>query len=488
MECNFLGHTFSTRFLICTLRKRDYADLQSGTWKTLMETVAQDARYMWETGVQSGCNPRYWGIVVGIIGDWPFLHKCAGFERSFNNIQKKVRVRKAPVGICHLCQAGQVDCPFEQIETRRPIWASTEFVQDPFAQPSPFTTQLLCVPGEEAGLFQFDWFHTMSLGVLKHYLGSVIALMSDQEQQGSIDERFASLSEKYRRWCHQNSERAFVMRLTKESINWENRSTYPTGSLHRGALSTVLMKWVASRFASETFPNEPLLSLAADACAAIQRCTRIIYRSGLWLEAGQCRLVAELGFQFLRRYSQMATMAKNDQRCFFIYQPKIHSLHHFCMTLWKAHQRNTWAVNPLGFSCQQSEDFIGRPSRLARRVTPQTPVLRRIMERYLLRAYREFVRSRYLVRPGWDEYKHSEDLTTFNSLRSISHSFKATSSTLSIMPRIQGVTWSTVGEENHLLQQLWGAWLKVANPWNLMKWKTSGFPRKPRVSTLTLYF
>jgi hypothetical protein len=115
-------------------------------------------------------------------------------------------------------------------------------------------------------------------------------------------------------------------------------------------------------------------------------------------------------------------------------------------------------------------------------------VLRRIMERYLLRAYREFVRSRYLVRPGWDEYKHSEDLTTFNSLWSISHSFKATSSTLSIMPRIQGVTWSTVGEENHLLQQLWGAWLKVANPWNLMKWKTSGFPRKPRVSTLTLYF
>ena len=398
MEVNFEGHTFTNRFLITSLRKRDYSDEHAETWQLLMESVAEEARFMWEVGVANPQGGRFWGVVVGIIGDWPFLHKCAGFSRSFNNIQKRVTVRTPPVGICHRCQAGQTQCPFEQIETRRPTWAATEHVQNTFLTPSPFATHLLHEPGKEASIWCYDWFHAMHLGVLKHYLGSVLALLSEEEAHGQIDERFAALSQDFKSWCHRNSRRAFVSKISKESISWETTSTYPTGSWHKGALSTVLMEYVEARFNRDSFPHQPLLGLAAEACHAIQRCSRLLYRSSLWLEPGECKLVAELGFLFLRRYSQMATMAKQMRRCLFIFQPKIHLLHHFMVDLHQAHQRGVCGVNPLGTSCQPSEDFIGRPARLSRRVTAQTPVLHRIMDRYLQSAYHHFIKAKYLIR------------------------------------------------------------------------------------------
>ena len=399
MECNFEGHTFTNRFMIATLRKKDYAQDNPPTWDALMQCIAEESRYMWEVGVSAGGSDRYWGVVISICGDWPFLHKCGGFSRSFNNIQKKVQVRTAPAGICHLCQAGQTNVEFEQVATRRPKWMQTQFVQDPFLTPTPFATNLLHEPGMLPAVWSFDFFHCMHLGVLKHYLGSVLALLSEEEHHGSIDDRFAALSDSYKDWCRQNGRRCYMAKLTKESISWSTSSLFPTGTWHKGQLTTVLMEYVDARFSAANFDQGSLLGLAAEACSAIQQCIRSLYRSSLWLDQAGCKHVAECGLQFLRRYSQLATLSKNMGRSLFIYQPKIHCFHHFMIELWSAHQRNLPALNPLGKSCQPSEDFIGRPSRLARRVTAQAPVLHRVMDRYLLSAYSHFVRSGFLIRP-----------------------------------------------------------------------------------------
>lgn len=398
MECNFAGHSFTNRFLIASLRKGDYADQNSSTWDLLMRTAAEEAHFMWETGVASPEGQRYWGVVIGIIGDWPFLHKCGSFSRSFNNIQRRAVVRNSPNGICHLCRAAQVGFQFEQLGTRRPDWLQTLFSEDPFLQPNPFVDHLLYEPQKAPAIWCFDWFHTMHLGVLKSYLGSLLALFSEEEPHGSIDCRFQALTEKFKTFCCQNSRRAHVGKLSKEMIGWETTSSFPGGQWHKGALTTVLMEFAESRFNTETFPHQPLLGLAAEACEAVQACSRFLYRSDLWLEPAQCNLVAELGFKFLRRYAQMASLAQRTGRCLFVLQPKIHCLHHFMVELLDASNRNVRGLNPLGKSCQPSEDFIGRPSRLARRVTAQRPVLHRIMDRYLLSTYGHFVRHRYLIR------------------------------------------------------------------------------------------
>ena len=400
MDCNFCGHTYATRFLIASLRKKDYTDQHSERWGTLMEEVASDAGSMWQTGVSGSNGLRYWGIVLGLIGDWPFLHKTGNFSRSFNNIQKRVSIRNPPSGICHLCRSGQVDYAFEQIGTRRPDWLTTVFTQDPFNQPSPFVENLLHVPGEEPRIWCFDWFHTMHLGVFRNFLGSALALLSEREAYGSVDDRFASLNLKYKNWCKNNPRKASFGKLSKEAIGWDTTKTFPTGQWHKGALSTSLMAFVEELFSGESFDDEPLLQLATEACDAIQQCSRLLYRSSMWLDpviSGRC---AELGFKFLRRYGQMAALAKANGRCLFVFQPKIHVLHHFLMDMWDAHQRGVWGLSPLATSCQQSEDFIGRPSRLARRVTAQSPVLDRIMDRYLQSSYHHFIRAGYLYRPG----------------------------------------------------------------------------------------
>lgn len=229
MECNFSGHSYATRFMIASLRKKDYTDQQSERWEALMEELALDAGSMWQTGVSDPNGKKYWGIVLGLIGDWPFLHKSGNFTRSFNNIQKRVTIRNPPAGICHLCRSGQVDCSFEQIGTRRPDWLRTVFAQDPFSQPSPFVENLLHVPGEEPRIWCFDWFHTMHLGVFRNFLGSALALLSEQEWFGSVDDRFSSLNSKYKNWCKNNPRKAFYGKLSKEAIGWDTTKTFPSG-------------------------------------------------------------------------------------------------------------------------------------------------------------------------------------------------------------------------------------------------------------------
>ena len=58
-----------------------------------------------------------------------------------------------------------------------------------------------------------------------------------------------------------------------------------------------------------------------------------------------------------------------------------------------------FSVNPLVWSVQSDEDFIGRPSRLSRRVSPVT-VVQRVTQRYLQGAYAEWVRARLIVEPS----------------------------------------------------------------------------------------
>lgn len=398
-ECNFDGHTYTNRFVIATMRKKDYADQESDVWSTLMQTVAEETRFMWETGVVDPEGNTFYGIVLFIIGDWPFLHKCGHFTRSFNNIQKRINVRRPPGGICHLCSAAQNGIPFEQFETRRPDWIRTQFSENPFVEPNPFEEHMLHEPGKAPRIWCFDFFHTMHLGVLKYFVSSVLAMMSEQEVQGNIDDRFSALSLRYKTWCQNHGKVCNYSKISKEMLNWETTSQFPKGTWHKGSLTTGLMDFLQSRFESETFPNEPLLGLAGEACLSVQEMIKTLYRSSLWIEVQDCKIVAELGFRFLRRYQQLAALAKSQGRRLFYLQPKHHCLQHFLVDLLSSHERGVCGMNPLATSCQPSEDLIGRPSRLCRRVTSQKPCLLRIMDRYLESAYAHFVSHRYLVRP-----------------------------------------------------------------------------------------
>eukprot|EP00438_Fugacium_kawagutii_P020148 Skav209770 [mRNA] locus=scaffold9:375456:377362:- [translate_table: standard] len=74
----------------------------------------------------------------------------------------------------------------------------------------------------------------------------------------------------------------------------------------------------------------------------------------------------------------------------FAVVPKLHMLHHGALNLLRESQRaeedNTdWTINPLGESVQMEEDWIGRPSRLSRRVAPRL-LHYRVCQRMLISA------------------------------------------------------------------------------------------------------
>ena len=247
MLVNYHGPTLSNRFLIAALQKELYTGANAAVWDHLLELLANEAEYLFDTGVSHPDRGCFKFCLIGVAGDWPWLADAADFQRSFRTVQKHKTRKTEPKGVCHLCKVGMAGILFEALQVKRPPWFETMFQESPFLcgqREDSLWYKVPHEPGMLEGLFSFDLFHTWHLGTAKAFLGSVIACLSEMEDGRSIDARFEALSEKYMTWCRDNNERPYLLKLTKESVNWGTSSSYPTGGWHKGNLSTVLMKWV----------------------------------------------------------------------------------------------------------------------------------------------------------------------------------------------------------------------------------------------------
>ena len=383
---NFVGHSYTNRFLVSALPKVAFTGSNSYIFDVLLDSVAAELCQSANIGVTDRDGNQWWAYCLGVVGDWPWLAKC-GLDRSFMNLPKHRDnggggVRAACRGICHLCQAGQPGVPYEEIGARSPQWVNTLLQQSPFPRPNPFRN-LPCSPGENqlAKLFHFDLFHCWHLGLAKNYLGSMLALLSDLEGAGNVDTRFEEMSGKYLRWCRANRRPAHVAKLSKDSINWPSTTVYPTGAWHKGDLSTSLMLWVESRFLAEDWSGNDMLQLGGEACVAANSFLKKLYGAEAWLTPDEALQVSGLGFRFLRRYSQCALLAFQRNLRLWAIQPKAHACAHIFAALAEG-ARKGLTLNALCTSVQQDEDFIGRNSRLSRHVN-QAHVAERVVDRYL---------------------------------------------------------------------------------------------------------
>ena len=67
----------------------------------------------------------------------------------------------------------------------------------------------------------------------------------------------------------------------------------------------------------------------------------------------------------------------------FPIMPKLHCLAHVAVELRKQADQSFWVQNPLSASVQLQEDFIGRPSRVSRRVNVRQ-IHRNVLHRSLI--------------------------------------------------------------------------------------------------------
>ena len=399
MRTNYVGHSYTTRYMLCGIRKQEYTGENENVFKSLMRFCAEEVNNMITTGVTDSQGRRYWFCMLHLTGDWPWLHKSGSLARSFHNCPKNTRQTVA-WGLCHQCRAGQDGVPFEQLHTKRPRWLLTEYQQEPSDEDSPFRI-VPHIPGQFGALWTFDWFHSWHLGLAKYFIGSALALISMQEEASNIEARFASVSTRYRLWCQENRRRAHVLKLTKEKINWQKTAFFPCGSWHKGELSSVLMHFLEADLKGKDLSSEPLLVLVYQATVAINTCNREMYQANLWLTGEQCRSIAGYGCRFLRRYYELARQSQLRGLNLFLMPPKAHLIQKILIRVYNFGESSCPYLNPLATAVQQDEDFIGRPSRLCRRVSGFGVASQRVAERYLQACYAQWVAEGYLIRPVW---------------------------------------------------------------------------------------
>lgn len=117
-----------------------------------------------------------------------------------------------------------------------------------------------------------------------------------------------------------------------------------------------------------------------------------MYGNGYWLEAELAKSIASQMFFFLKAYQVLAHECLVARKRRFPIMPKCHYLMHTAVQLWRQAQKSHWSQNPLGWSVQLQEDFIGRPSRVSRRVDVRQ-VHRSTINRSLILAEQAFRQS-----------------------------------------------------------------------------------------------
>lgn len=240
MGINYLGDPYCTHFvhsvLPAILYKKDKAALNQ-----LMCIFAEELQQLYTFGLKMKSG-HFWFISVGMKGDWPWHQKIAGLKRTFNNAsaypKPATRTKEPTGGICHLCEAGRLGYPFEQL-TREPSWKQTVGDKNPAPWSSPPTWS--CIPGSQKPSFFFpDLFHVVAKGVEQDVASSVIVTLFDMQLGGSVEDKCKDISQEFLEFCSNEKHHPHLQALTRDLLGFKADWQYPTGSWYKAADSRLL--------------------------------------------------------------------------------------------------------------------------------------------------------------------------------------------------------------------------------------------------------
>lgn len=170
---NYMGKTYSTRFLVATMCSLHYRKKQKHGHRLtkLLDAMTDDFIHLYEEGITvsiDGTATTLYLVPLAFKGDWPMLAKFGNLTQHFG---KKGRPTAASA-ICHLCKAGSEGVPYEEYEINS-TWYDSYLKERPWSRPPPFS-RLPLLPEQEL-FFQFDIFHVMHKGIVAEFVGSAIA-------------------------------------------------------------------------------------------------------------------------------------------------------------------------------------------------------------------------------------------------------------------------------------------------------------------------
>lgn len=385
---NYKGHSYLSRWLL----------FGAGGWlykkhphivDVVTEEIVASLISLFYQGVMTNDGQPIFAAVCHIKGDMDFHKKMMRLTRCYANLG-----RVAEIEICHHCKAGGPTCKFEDYQDE-PQWANTMYLNRPWdTDDVPPLSKLPYNASCPEKLLAGDLFHIHKLGIGRDVVGGVLIVLLRKgffDYEGSstnIVDRFNRSYNMFSLWCKVEKKTPGLRSFSKSFFNMKNLASAPWSN-SKGSDTILLLGWLEFtlklNLQNPVVPgHHQLLGQMLQVCTACLK-LRMVHHHKLWLERDCARRLYIAMMSVLRGYVVLGRKSLEMKIRAFIQKPKLHGLHHLAyFLLSRLKSGDSLIPNPQWTACEMNEDFLGRISRLSRRVGFRLVDLR-VGQRYFLK-------------------------------------------------------------------------------------------------------
>ena len=383
---NLKGHTMANRFLYAAMRTEFYKE-KPQVFLDLLDSWGKEMESLFTNGVFIH-GTKFHIAVLGLTGDAPFLKQAGNHNRSFLNIRKSHTSEEALVGCCWLCHAGKPDIDFEEVgfntNWRNTCGANNEL---PWYLPGPLLLYCKHLESDKASFYRPDVLHIYNLGLSKDFAASSVIYMQRLYDGRSVAAKIANLNQDLRKFIQAKKFSLHCGKLTLDLLGYKSSGDFPCGHWSKGSDSVIIVRFIEWLLVKEQFEAEvredEILQVILATASAMSSFMRVLFKSGFFVEGERAQVAVRSGHSALLSYRRLAELTNKESLCLFALKPKLHYFNHLVASMYDQYLACGFTVNPISESTYQLEDFVGRTSRLSRRVDPKA-ISAKTLQRYMV--------------------------------------------------------------------------------------------------------
>ena len=380
---NGKGTTFMTRFLCTAIASKVYRS-HPQCIDAFMTCLQEELTSLFETGLQG-----YRMAVIGIKGDYEWHLECASYNRSYQNVGT---VRDHP--FCPECCAGEPGVEGFDVADY-PRWAATCHTVVPW-DTTPILSEIPFASSKPASLYRRDSFHTLKYGMLKDFAASCLVYLAQlgyfdfEGDAKNLDARLERAFSHFKLYCLAAGKTTGLRKFSRGNLHRVKARQFPylPGKGSDAIICCQFVEFFTRLRLEHGLKHEThrqvLMAMLQTAEGALNY-VGVYHSHDLFMGRPCAEFQLKRGLCLLRGYTWLADHCLNEGRRLYSMKPKVHYFAHFLHDLRTQLQRGDTAILNYGaiFNCESNEDWIGRVSRLSRRVSAKLSG-RRTIEHYLL--------------------------------------------------------------------------------------------------------
>lgn len=406
------GSTYTTRFLVSAIAKKNYAKKNDDVFVGLLDLLAEECSSLFESGVNIR-GKTFYPVCMGLKGDAPALAKAGFFSRYFGTMGKNK-------GCCYECMAGFDGYDFENVSPTA-SWIATIGLERPWRpnRVSPLSripTQIY----KPESFYKKDPFHVFKQSLGGYFLASSIVVLAcdlglftfHAGQSAAVQNVLDRAHEDYDYYVKyewRGKKNSHLKSFTKETFHFPKVASYPYARF-KGGDCMMLLRWLRHLMLNGVVdpvlkmrPGVPLTDvpnpLQAKLCKEILKACQggidffhILHNEGIWIKLSLAKEMACKCQDFCDAYASLAKVCFDQAWTRYRLEPCLHQFVHFAVELRQSmalpNAGAMFHLSPSPLLCEADEDFVGKICRLSRHVHMQS-MSQRTIDRYLVKLWFE---------------------------------------------------------------------------------------------------